>query len=112
MGLHARKKHSSSGGDDGVLSSDVDVEIAGAARAPVSGGSTDRIHPRGGGGSPICGSYFRMRQFIRSEAGLAIESIVAFLVFGLVLCWVMLHHHHRKVRTREEEEILLFGLLN
>mmetsp|Transcript_4165 Transcript_4165/g.10071 ORF Transcript_4165/g.10071 Transcript_4165/m.10071 type:complete len:455 (-) Transcript_4165:28-1392(-) len=38
-----------------------------------------------------------LRRLFRSEVGCAIEAIMAFLFFGFVLGYLMLHHQHRKV---------------
>jgi hypothetical protein len=93
-GLHARKKanhhHANNSLDDNASPSDVvDIEIA---KPPTSGGGTDRIH------LDRSSCYYRIRKFIRSEIGIAFETLLMFLVITAIVCWVMLHHSHRKVR--------------
>lgn len=35
--------------------------------------------------------------FLRSELGCAMEAVIGFLVFGLLLAYIILHHQHRRV---------------
>lgn len=81
-GLHARKKIAPNDGD-------ADIEIQ---RSQSNEGGADRSHRR----------YRFFRRFVRSEVGCAIEAVVAFLVVGLFLGYVMMHHQRRKVRTLRE----------
>lgn len=46
-----------------------------------------------------------VRRLVRSEVGCAIEAVVAFLIFGLLLGYIILHHQQRKVRLPVMNEI-------
>jgi hypothetical protein len=76
-GLHARKKR-----EDYGTREQTDEE-----KSPSSGG-LDRSHRR---------RRNPFTRFLRSEVGCAIEMVVAFLVVGLVLGYLILHHQQRKV---------------
>jgi len=79
-GLHSRKKALKQ--DDGF-----DPEVP---KSPSSGSRNDdeiKTH----------GRISFLRRFVRSEIGYAIEAVILFLLFGLVLGYIILHHQQRKV---------------
>ena len=80
-GLHSRKKNSNQ--DDGF-----DPETPKSKRSGSEDDGEVKTHGK---------SKFVWR-FVRSEVGCAIEVIIGFLFFGLLLGFMISHHQQRKVR--------------
>jgi hypothetical protein len=85
-GLYARRNR----GDVGQR------DILDLERSPSSGG-LERSHRR---------RRNPCTRFLYSELGCAIEMIVAFLVVGLFLGYMILHHQQRKVRPISNQSCL------
>lgn len=75
-GLHARKKIHQ------------DEESHNPIPNPPSSGGLSRLHKA---------QLRLLPRFFRSELGCAVEAVVGFLVFGLLLGFFIAHHQHRKV---------------